>query len=64
MFRPLLLKIGPLPDVLGAGMFTPFSRMQLANFASACFAAALPNRPRPRASPPGLILKPHFFTIP
>jgi hypothetical protein len=32
---PLVSKIGPLPEVFGAGTFTPFSVMQLANFASA-----------------------------
>lgn len=44
-------------------MFTPFSRMQLANFASACFAAALLRKPPPPATRPGPIPKPHFFTI-
>ena len=49
MFRPLVLKIGPLPEVFGAGSVTPFSRMQLANLASAFLKAGLLTRPkRPR----------------
>jgi hypothetical protein len=34
VFRPLVSKIGPLPEVFGGGTFTPFSRMHEANYAS------------------------------
>ena len=37
--RFLLLKIGPLPEVLALGMSTPFSCMHAENFASACLNA-------------------------
>jgi hypothetical protein len=30
---PFVLKIGPLPEVFGAGSLTPFLRMHSANFA-------------------------------
>jgi hypothetical protein len=36
VFSPLVLKTGPVPEVFGVGTFTPFSRMHVANFASAC----------------------------
>ena len=41
MFTPLALKIGPLPEVLGSGKFTPFSRMHVANFVNACLSAGV-----------------------
>jgi hypothetical protein len=58
VFRPLVLKIGPLPDVFGAGRLTPFARMQAANAANALLRAGLLNAcpPRPKFPPP------HFFT--
>ena len=42
---PLVLKTGPVPDVLGTGRLTPCSRMQAANFVSAALAVALLKRP-------------------
>src|ERR1700728_2351133 len=57
---PLVSNTGPLPEVFGAGTFTPFSRMQVANFASAAWKAGLLKRappPRPANLPP-----PHFFS--
>jgi hypothetical protein len=55
---PLVSNTGPVPEVFGAGTFTPFSRMQVANFASAALKAGLLKRapPRPAKAPP-----PHFF---
>src|ERR1700685_1104878 len=41
MFTPLALKIGPLPEVLGSGKFTPFSRIHVANFVNACLSAGV-----------------------
>jgi hypothetical protein len=56
---PLVSNTGPLPEVFGAGTFTPFSRMQVANFASAVLKAGLLKRVPPRLAkaPP-----PHFFS--
>ena len=57
---PLVSNTGPLPEVFGAGTFTPFSRRQVANFASAVLKAGLLKRaapPRPAKVPP-----PHFFS--
>jgi hypothetical protein len=34
VFSPLVSKIGPLPDVFGAGSFTPALPMQVANLAN------------------------------
>jgi len=55
---PLVLKIGPVPEVFGAEMFTPFWRRQVANFASAASRAGLLAR-RPA---PANVLASHFFS--
>jgi hypothetical protein len=55
---PLVSNTGPLPEVFGAGTFTPFSRMQVANFASAAWKAGLLKRARlhiARASRPSVV---------
>jgi hypothetical protein len=52
VLMPLVLNTGPLPDVLGVGRLTPFSRIQATNFVSAAFPAALLNRPWPNLPPP------------
>jgi hypothetical protein len=54
---PLVLNTGPLPVVLGAGRFTPFSRMQATNFVSAALAVGVLKREAPPKLPP-----PHFFS--
>jgi hypothetical protein len=56
VLMPVVLNTGPLPDVLGAGRFTPFSRMQATNFVSAALAVGLLKREAPPKLPP-----PHFF---
>ncbi len=53
---PLVSNTGPLPDVLGVGRVTPFSRMQATNFVSAVLDVALLKRPAPAKLPP-----PHFL---
>ena len=58
---PLVSNTGPLPEVFGAGTFTPFSRRQLANLASAAWKAGLLKRAPPRA-PPAKLPPPHFFS--
>jgi hypothetical protein len=54
---PVVLNTGPLPEVLGVGRLTPFSRMQATNFVSAALDVELLNRPPPPKLPP-----PHFFS--
>ena len=60
VLMPLVLKTGPLPEVLGVATLTPFSRRHEANLASACLACGVfrlvPKRPRPGTKP-----APHFF---
>jgi hypothetical protein len=55
-FSPLVLKTGPIPDVFGAGRFTPLTRMHAAKAVSAfvlvgLFGARLP---------PAMFPPPHF----
>src|ERR1039458_10728460 len=57
VLMPLVLKIGPLPEVFGVGTFTPFSRIHVANLTSPCLKAGLVIRlPLPTKAPP-----PHFL---
>src|ERR1039458_7765579 len=58
VFSPLVLNTGPVPEVFGSGTFTPFSRMHVANFTSACLVAELLIRP----PAPTKAAPPHFFT--
>ena len=44
---PFVSNTGPLPEVFGAGTFTPFWRMQVANFASAALKVGLSKRVAP-----------------
>src|SRR5262245_31159695 len=58
VFVSFVLKIGPLPDVFGAGSFTPFWRMHSANLVKRRRARA-ESKPRPvRLNAP----PPHFFS--
>src|SRR4029077_11083298 len=56
---PLVLKIGPLPEVFGGGTFTPFARRHVANFASASLNTGLLMPLRPAKPPP--TGAPHFL---
>jgi hypothetical protein len=56
---PLVLKMGPLPVVFGAGTLTPFWRRQAAYLASPARAEALLSPP---AAPRGKLPPPHFFS--
>ena len=62
VLSPLVLKIGPLPEVLGVGTFSPCSRMQLANLARACVNEGLLRRaPGDGKRPP--VKPPHFLMM-
>jgi hypothetical protein len=52
-----VLNTGPLPEVLGGGKVTPFSRMQATNLVSAALDGAPPKR-----APPPKFPAPHFFS--
>jgi hypothetical protein len=56
--RPLLLKTGPLPEVLALGRSTPFSRIQATYLLSAALAVALLKL----GPAPARLEPPHFFS--
>ena len=53
MSTPLALKIGPLPEVLGSGKFTPLARMHLErpNGEAKPVAVVAPTEPEPEPPP-------------
>lgn len=62
---PFVLKIGPLPEVFGAGMAMPFWRRHVAYLVSAVLKAGLLTRRKPvpplRPERAPKLLPPHFF---